>query len=123
RAVGREVGAQAHQAGARSDAAPDHVAAGRPLMPVSRGLWALLLLWATAAPARALEPRVLKLASVSPDGTLWSRELRAFAQEMDGASDGAVRFKLYLGAVAGDEMEVADRIKKGQLDAVASAGI
>ena len=71
----------------------------------------------------AAEPRSFKLATVSPDGTLWSRELRATAQEIEAGTDGAVRIKLYLGAVAGDETEVAARLAKGQLDAVASAGV
>ena len=73
--------------------------------------------------ARAAEPRSLKLAAISPDGTLWSRELRTTAQEIEALTNGAVRIKLYLGAVAGDEMEVAARVSKGQLDAVGSAGV
>jgi TRAP-type C4-dicarboxylate transport system substrate-binding protein len=85
-----------------------------------RALACLLALTATAA---AAEPRLLKLAAISPDGTLWSRELRTTAQEIEAGTDGAVHIKLYLGAVAGDETEVAARIAKGQLDAVASAGV
>jgi TRAP-type transport system periplasmic protein len=84
---------------------------------------ALLLLALLTADARAAEPRSLKLAAISPDGTLWSRELRTTAQEIEAKTDGAVRIKLYLGAVAGDETEVAARIGKGQLDAVGSAGV
>jgi TRAP-type transport system periplasmic protein len=64
---------------------------------------ALLLLALLTADARAAEPRSLKLAAISPDGTLWSRELRTTAQEIEAKTDGAVRIKLYLGAVAGDE--------------------
>lgn len=76
-----------------------------------------------ATVAGAVEQRTLKLAAVSPDGTLWSRELHATAQEVESGTDGAVHLKLYLGAVAGDETEVAERIDKGQLDGVASAGV
>ncbi len=82
-----------------------------------------LLLALSAASAIAAEPHALKLAVVSPDGTLWSRELRAAAQEIEAGTGGAVHVKLYLGAVAGDETEVAMRIQKGQLDAAASAGV
>jgi TRAP-type C4-dicarboxylate transport system substrate-binding protein len=77
----------------------------------------------SVTPAKGAEPRTIKLAVVSPDGTLWSRELRSTAQEIEGGTDGAVHIKLYLGAVAGDETEVAERIKKGQLDGTASAGV
>ncbi len=73
--------------------------------------------------ALAAEPRAIKVAAISPDGTLWSRELRAAAQEIEAGTDGAVHIKLYLGAVAGDETEVAARIGKGQLDGVGSAGV
>ncbi len=76
-----------------------------------------------AAPALADEPRVIKLATLAPEGTLWSRELHAVAQEIEAGTNGAVHLKIYLGAVAGDETEVAARIGKGQLDAVASAGV
>ena len=85
-----------------------------------RAFACLLLL---SAAAQAAEPRSWKLAAISPDGTLWSRELRTTVQEIEAGTDGAVRIKLYLGAVAGDEMEVAARVQKGQLDAVASAGV
>jgi TRAP-type C4-dicarboxylate transport system substrate-binding protein len=76
-----------------------------------------------AAPAVAVEPHAIKLATLAPEGTLWSRELHAAMQEIDVGTNGAVHVKLYLGAVAGDETEVAARIAKGQLDAVASAGV
>ena len=81
------------------------------------------LLALTAASALGAEPRELKLATITPDGTYWSRELRATARAIEEGTDGAVRVKLYFGAVAGDEREVAARIAKGQLDAVGSAGV
>ena len=87
---------------------------------MKRALACLLLLGAVADGA---EPRSWKLAAISPDGTPWSRELHTTAQEIEAGTDGAVRIKLYLGAVAGDETEVAARVAKGQLDAVASAGV
>ena len=94
---------------------------------MSRAFVAALIAGATAsllaAPARAAEPRAIKLATLAPEGTLWSRELHMTAQQIEAGTDGAVHVKLYFGAVAGDEMEVASRIDKGQLDAVASAGV
>jgi TRAP-type transport system periplasmic protein len=84
---------------------------------------ALLLLALLTADARAAEPRAIKLATITPDGTFWSRELRTTAQNIETGTDGAVRIKLYLGAVAGDETEMAARIAKGQLDAIGSAGV
>jgi TRAP-type C4-dicarboxylate transport system substrate-binding protein len=81
------------------------------------------LLCAVAATAAAAEPRALKLATVAPDGTLWVRELRAALRGVEEITDGAVRVKLYVGGVAGDETEMYERIKMGQLDGIASAGV
>ncbi|HEY2748371.1 MAG TPA: TRAP transporter substrate-binding protein DctP, partial [Polyangia bacterium] len=78
---------------------------------------------ARVSTADSAEPHAIKLATLAPEGTLWSRELHVMAQEIDAGTNGAVHIKLYLGAVAGDETEVAARIGKGQLDAVASAGV
>jgi len=84
---------------------------------------ALAVTVASSVCALAAEPREIKLATITPEGTYWSRELRATTQAIESGTDGAVRIKLYMGAVAGDETEVVARIAKGQLDAVASAGV
>ncbi|HEX6835247.1 MAG TPA: TRAP transporter substrate-binding protein DctP, partial [Polyangia bacterium] len=84
--------------------------------------WVALVALASAT-ALAAEPRELKLATITPDGTYWSRELRTTTQTIEAATDGAVRIKLYMGAVAGDETEMATRIAKGQLDGIGSAGV
>lgn len=62
------------------------------------------------------EPVAVRVASMAPDGTAWARELKAYARDVEIASNGEVRLKLYLGGIAGDEAAVPDRIKKGQLD-------
>ena len=90
---------------------------------MSRAALAFAIVACTATAAFAAEPRTIKLATLAPEGTWWSRALHAVAQEIESGTDGAVRLKLYLGGVAGDETEVATRIAKGQLDAVASAGV
>jgi TRAP-type C4-dicarboxylate transport system substrate-binding protein len=85
----------------------------RPLLVVS--------LLASSLAARA-EPRVLRIATQAPDGTAWARELKAFAREVETATNGSVAVKWYFGAVAGDEMEMLERVKRGQLDGAASGG-
>src|SRR5262249_3665417 len=102
------------------DAAHLDVSAGGE---VRRAVVAVVAVALSSAVASAAEPRAIKLAAISPDGTLWSRELKTTAQEIESRTDGAVRVKLYLGAVAGDEAEVAQRIAKGQLDGAGSAGV
>jgi TRAP-type C4-dicarboxylate transport system substrate-binding protein len=69
------------------------------------------------------EPRTLRIASVIPEGTSWARELRAMAGEVEAATVGQLKLKLYLGGVAGDELDELPRLRKNQLDGVVSAGI
>jgi TRAP-type C4-dicarboxylate transport system substrate-binding protein len=77
-------------------------------------------LCAAAAPARA--QTTLRFATVAPDGTMWARVLRDWGQDVEKESSGAVRIKLYFGGIAGDELEVGERIHRGQLDGMISAG-
>jgi TRAP-type C4-dicarboxylate transport system substrate-binding protein len=78
------------------------------------------LLWASLAHA---DGRVLRLATVAPDGSGWAREFRAFAHDLEQRTAGRLRVKWYFNAVAGDEPEMAERVKRGQLDGLASGGM
>jgi TRAP-type C4-dicarboxylate transport system substrate-binding protein len=85
---------------------------------------AALLTLALAATAARAEPQhiVLRMASVAPDGTNWARELKALARDIEHDTDGAVRMKWYLGAIAGGDIEAGQRVARGQLDGV-GAGV
>jgi TRAP-type transport system periplasmic protein len=74
-----------------------------------------------ALPAHA-ETR-LRIATIAPDGTAWARELRAFSREVDEVTAGEVKIKWYMGGIAGDELQVGDRIAREQLDGFASGGV
>jgi TRAP-type C4-dicarboxylate transport system substrate-binding protein len=65
------------------------------------------------------EPRTIRLATIVHEGTAWAREGKAFARDVETLSHGKVRIKWYLGAIAGDEEEVKDRIGRDQLDGAA----
>jgi TRAP-type C4-dicarboxylate transport system substrate-binding protein len=67
---------------------------------------------ATAGPPATL----LRIATVAPDGTAWARELRAWARDVESATEGAVHLKIYFGGIAGDELTVLDRVRREQLD-------
>jgi TRAP-type C4-dicarboxylate transport system substrate-binding protein len=86
-----------------------------------RALAILPLLCALAAPARA--DVVLRMAAIAPDGASWTRELKAFSREIETRTHGRVRMKWYWGAIAGDELQVLDRIKRDQLDGQAGAQV
>jgi TRAP-type transport system periplasmic protein len=86
----------------------------------------LLVLLATqlfVAPARADGPVTLRIGSEAPDGSAWAREMKAFARQVDTETGGQVRIKWYFSAVAGDDLQMGERIRRGQLDGVGSPGI
>lgn len=84
--------------------------------------WIALAICLAGARATA-DPHVLRMASVVPDGSGFARELKAMANEMQVATSGRVQIKLYLGAVAGEELQMLERVRRNQLDAIASAGM
>jgi TRAP-type C4-dicarboxylate transport system substrate-binding protein len=81
----------------------------------------LALAWLVAS-AHA-DPIKLRLASVGPDGSSWAREVKAFSREVEKTTHGNVVTKWYLGGIAGDELEMLERTRRGQLDGFAAATV
>jgi len=77
----------------------------------------------TTGTARAEGKTTLRMATVAPEGSGWSRELAAFARTVARRTENRVEIKFYWGGVAGDEKQVAERISRGQLDGTASGGM
>jgi TRAP-type C4-dicarboxylate transport system substrate-binding protein len=73
------------------------------------------------AASAAAEPVRLRMAAAIPDGTSYAREMTIFSREVAEATAGNVQVKWYFGGIAGDDVEVLDRIKRGQLDGAASS--
>jgi len=61
------------------------------------------------------------MGTLVPDGTAWARELKAFAREVEAGS--GLKVKFYWGGIAGDELEMIARSKRGQLDGFAGAAL
>ncbi len=74
------------------------------------GLIALLLTVFVSANAKTI-----KIATLSPDGTLWMKEMRAGAAEIRKKTGGRVVFKFYPGGVMGNDSNVLRKIRIGQL--------
>jgi TRAP-type C4-dicarboxylate transport system substrate-binding protein len=83
----------------------------------------LLAATTLTAGATGSEPLTVRIASVIPEGSAWARECRAFGREVEAVTSGAVRIKWYLSGVAGDELQVAERIRRDQLDGIISGGM
>src|SRR4051812_49315438 len=82
----------------------------------------VLALVAAAATAHADAPVQLRFAGIAPEGTGWGREARAFARQIETASEGRLTVHMYLGGIAGDDLEMGQRMRRDQLDGVLSAG-
>jgi TRAP-type transport system periplasmic protein len=81
---------------------------------------ALVLL--AAAPA-AGDPVTLRMSSITPEGTAWARELKAFSREVESSTRDNVRIHWYLGGIAGDEFAQHERVQRDQLDGIVSGGM
>jgi TRAP-type C4-dicarboxylate transport system substrate-binding protein len=75
-----------------------------------------------AAPRAHAEPTTLRWGTIAPAGTEWARITRAITDDLQARTHGEVRTKWYLGGIAGDELQMADRVRKDQLDGIASGG-
>ena len=79
-----------------------------------------LLSSAAGAPELKL---TLRMATIVPDGTAFARELKAFGREVETETRGEVTVKWVWGGIAGDDVQSADRVDRGQLDGIASGGM
>ena len=72
----------------------------------------LLFTWLWAAPAAAA---TLKIATITPEGSAWMKDMRASAKEIKERTDGRVEIKYYGGGVQGNDAKVLSKIRIGQL--------
>ncbi len=77
-----------------------------------KNLLAMLLVLAVTGVANA---QVLKIATVTPEGSHWMKEMRASAEEIRDRTDGRVRIKYYGGGVMGNDSKVLGKIRIGAL--------
>ena len=89
------------------------------LAPVLVPVLAGILLAIPASPAHAV---VLKIATISPDGSSWMTKFRQGAAKVAEATENRVRFKFYPGGVMGNDKAVLRKIRIGQLHGGAFSG-
>ena len=66
--------------------------------------------------------QTFKIATLSPDGSVWMKKMRAGAKEIEEKTEGRVKFKFYPGGVMGDDQSVLRKIRIKQLHGGALAG-
>lgn len=75
----------------------------------------LVVMLSLSVTASALFAKTIKIATLSPDGTLWMNEMRAGAEEIEKRTQGRVAFKFYPGGVMGSDENVLRKMRIGQL--------
>lgn len=59
---------------------------------------------------------VFKVASIAPEGSIWTKRFRDFAADVNEQSNGEVGFKIYSGGIMGDDQAMYRKIRVGQLN-------
>ncbi|MCG8566030.1 MAG: TRAP transporter substrate-binding protein DctP, partial [Desulfobacterales bacterium] len=77
----------------------------------------LLVMWPALASAVTL-----KIATISPEGSMWMSKMRQGAKEVAQATDNRVKLKFYPGGVMGNDKAVLRKIRVGQLHGGAVVG-
>ncbi len=75
---------------------------------------------AGAAQAQRVE---LKIATLAPEGSDWMEALTAARAEIQEATEGRVRLRLYPSGIMGEERDVLFKIRAGQLDGAGLMGV
>ncbi len=81
----------------------------------------LLLLCCFFAAAHA-QAKVLKIATLSPEGSSWMKIMRTAASDVEQATKGRVKLKFYPGGVMGNDAAVLRKIRIKQLHGAAVPG-
>lgn len=86
-------------------------------------LLAALLLWSSGS-AVAAGPKIVKMATVGPEQFSLMKILKNKLREVETKANGEVAFKLYAGGTMGDEPEIVEKLKAGEIEAavLTSAG-
>jgi TRAP-type C4-dicarboxylate transport system substrate-binding protein len=78
---------------------------------------AATLLIASAPPADAQRPLIVRMATLVPEGSSWHQILLETAEKWKQLSGGRVTLRLFPGGVAGDDPDVVRKMRLGTLNA------
>ena len=72
--------------------------------------------------ARQAQAKIFKIATLSPEGSIWMQKLQEGASELSEKTGNRVKIKYYPGGVMGDDKAVLRKISIGQLQGGAVVG-
>jgi TRAP-type C4-dicarboxylate transport system substrate-binding protein len=76
---------------------------------------ASVILLTLQATLLAADEVVLKMAIIVPEKSIWGQQFKASADEIREKTNGKVNLKIYYGGVQGDELNVIQKMRIGQL--------
>lgn len=82
-------------------------------------LMAILLAWPGDSPAQKF---IIKFATLAPENTAWTNVMREYDAAIQKESGGQMKFKIYAGAVQGEDKDVLPKIRLGQLHSAGFTG-
>jgi len=82
---------------------------------IFKKLMPLLALSLLTVNSPAVLAKTIKIATISPEGTYWMKQMRAGAKEIKEKTQGRVKFKFYPGGVMGNDDNVLRKVRIGQL--------
>lgn len=74
----------------------------------------VLALLVCISPINSVQAKTIKIATLSPEGTFWMKQMRAGAKEIKQRTQGRVVFKFYPGGVMGNDANVLRKIHVGK---------
>ncbi|MBI4677318.1 MAG: TRAP transporter substrate-binding protein DctP [Elusimicrobia bacterium] len=93
-------------------------------MSYSNACVALAVLgWSSMLPSGSFAQKVIKFATLAPEGSTWMKVLGELNAELVEKSGGKLRFKIYAGGVSGDEKDVVKKMRIGQIHAAGFTGV
>jgi TRAP-type C4-dicarboxylate transport system substrate-binding protein len=87
------------------------------------GLWLSISFFQGVKSEAASPTYSIKFATVAPDGSTWIEYMRKLNQDIQKKSNGRLGFRIFSGAVVGDELDVLKRMRVGQIHCAAFSGV
>jgi len=87
-----------------------------------KGLAAAIAAYLVACLPASGQRVLIKMGTVAPDGSPWHQILQQMGQDWRNISGGQVELRIYPGGVLGDEPDMIQKMRIGQLQAVALSG-
>lgn len=82
-----------------------------------------IIFMGTTATVFAEAPKIIKFATLAPEGSTWLKVIGDISNDLLDKSKGDLRLKVYAGGISGDEKDVLRKMQIGQLHCAGFTGI